>query len=87
MAQIAVGCLGFASQTVGRTNSWAKLRAVQKKEQPLKKVRHRKRRWIREVQQVGKQSWEDQSVQGYRELYLENRRLERLRSGVWDSAV
>lgn len=56
MAKIAVGHFGFSSQTVGRTNSWGKLRAVQRKEQPLKKVLQRKRRWIREVQQVRKQS-------------------------------
>lgn len=62
VAQIAVGHLGFSSQTVGRTNSWAKLWAVQKKERPLTKVMQRKRRWIREVQQVRKQSWEDWSV-------------------------
>lgn len=50
LAEKAVGHLGFSSQSVGRTSSWAKLRAVQKKEQPLKNVMQRKRRWIREVQ-------------------------------------
>lgn len=50
LAEIAIGHLGFSSQSVGRTSSWAKLRAVQKKEQPLKNVMQRKRRWSRDVQ-------------------------------------
>lgn len=43
-----------------RMSSWAELKAVQKKEQSLKKRMQRKRRWIKEVRT--EQSWSAWSV-------------------------
>ena len=73
-------------------SSWAELRAVQKKEQLLEKGMQRKRRWIREVRTETCSGWQAQlgNLQCVRTLSrpgLENGRLERLRSGVWGSAV
>lgn len=53
MTQIAVGCLGFSSLSIGRISSWAELRALHKEKQSLLKKgcreRAEQRRWIREV--------------------------------------
>lgn len=92
-AQVALGRVGFPSQSIGRMSSWAELRTVWKKEQPLEKGMQRKRKWIRDMRRETCNRWASRAgdpgvcedAEGW--PGLENRRLERLRSGLWSSAV